>query len=157
MTELNTASTDIKQNQYGNISHSVSDQLIPKYFLNNPFIIFLLNRNVATIIFVTLLNLSYLLACKTDNPSLISSFGTASTIFGFLLTLKHNFLSNTKDLETAHDKLEGAMSLKDQNWYKKPEVLLKVKSAVKDEYTGILIIILSTALSAYGQHIPLIQ
>jgi hypothetical protein len=155
MTEQIPKTSTTEDNQYGNISHATSDQVLPKHFLNNLFIVFLLNRNVAILIFITTLNLSYLLACKTSNPSLISSFGTAATIFGFLLTLKHNFISDTKDIETAHDKIEGVAALKDQNWFKKPAVVLKVKEAVKDEYSGIVIIILSTTLAAYGQYIPL--
>ena len=89
--------------------------------------------------------------------SLINASGSVIIVFGILLTIKHNFLHDTKSLKSAITKHFNMGNWGGLDIELKPEYVNPTVEAVWDEYAGIILLILGTLLNAYGNYIPVLK
>ena len=131
---------------------------MPPLIFHNKWFRWLFNREKILFISLIYTYYSYFYASYFNEPSLITASGVIITVFGLLLTLKHNFISDSLDLRIAFDKFHHkAGPLEYEGELDSPTLVNPVISAVKDEYSGVLLIILGSVIGAYGNLVPLIE
>ncbi|MGD1468528.1 hypothetical protein [Vibrio harveyi] len=130
---------------------------MPPLIFHNKWFRWILCRDKAVFLSLSFVYYSYFYASVWSSPPLISGSGVMMTVVGLLLTLKHNFVSDSKDLETAFSKYHRKAGFLDYDGeLTTPGLVNPVVSAVKDEYVGILLIVLGSLIGAYGDLLPLI-
>lgn len=130
---------------------------MPNIFLNNRVFSFLLNRFVLAILSLIIFFISYIFVMGGAQLGLINASGSVIIVFGILLTIKHNFLHDTKSLKSAITKHFNMGNMGDLDIEIKPEYVNPTVEAVWDEYAGIILLILGTLLNAYGNYIPVVK
>ena len=139
------------------MSKSETLKRMPSIFLNNKVFSFLLNRFVLTILSLIIFFISYIFVMGGAQLGLINASGSVIIVFGILLTIKHNFLHDTKSLKSAITKHFNMGNMGDLDIEIKPEYVNPTVEAVWDEYAGIILLILGTLLNAYGNYIPVVK
>jgi len=130
---------------------------MPNIFLNNRVFSFLLNRFFLAILSLIIFFISYIFVMNGAQLSLINASGSVIIVFGILLTIKHNFLHDTKSLKSAITKHFNMGNWGGLDIELKPEYVNPTVEAVWDEYAGIILLILGTLLNAYGNYIPVLK
>ncbi|EGR3967666.1 hypothetical protein DDN11_18890, partial [Vibrio cholerae] len=128
----------------------------PKFLLDHKKLQWIYDRDKAALLSVVILYYSYFYASLLELPSIFSSSGSIVSAIGLLLTLKHNFLSSVKNPEEAvakHNQYGRTTSI---FMMKMPSVVNPTIIALKDEYVGILLVLLGGITNGYGGFLPLL-
>jgi hypothetical protein len=130
----------------------------PSLYLNNIVVRFFLKRYVALFFCIIIFFSSYILSSYNESHTFITGSGSVVSIIGLLLTLKHNFISEASEPKVACFKFHHKMgSFNSIHQMKDPEYVNPVISAIRDEYLGILMVIIGGLVSGYGSFIPIIN
>lgn len=111
----------------------------------------LLNTFFVVVLVLTSSVISFWYSLETGDFVWFSRAGSIVTVFGILLTVKHNILSNSRDLESVvMEKNNYAKYAPKKGSDKYTEHENSAKGIIRDEYVGILITILGTIVWGYG-------
>ncbi|WP_224215335.1 hypothetical protein [Vibrio metschnikovii] len=89
--------------------------------------------------------------------ALFSSSGAIMSAVGLLLTLKHNFISVAQSPYQAVVKHHQTFRLSSRNMMENPTFVNPAIIALKDEYIGIILVLLGGLVSGYGGFLPLLE
>lgn len=92
-----------------------------------------------------------------QQTTLLPGSGAIIIVFGLILTIKHSYLSNIRNIAELIAKQNALLNLASAGWEKDPENVEKAQTAASDEGTGLVIIILGSIISAIAPLIPLIN
>ncbi|EGR1298348.1 hypothetical protein EAF56_20390 [Vibrio alginolyticus] len=128
----------------------------PKFLLVHKKLQWIYDRDKAVLLSVVVLYYSYFYASLFELPSIFSSSGSMVSAIGLLLTLKHNLLSSMKNPKEAVSKHNLFSRISSINAMDMPDVVNPTIIALKDEYVGILLVLLGGIISGYGGFVPLL-
>ena len=115
----------------------------------------LVNRFWLTLLSLLFFLVSYFSVSFVVGSALVTKAGVIITIFGLLLTLKHNFLSTNSDVILALQETEGAsLKLVYEGYAKCDYNIQKTAERLADEVYGFGLIILGSLIGAYGDLLP---
>ena len=130
---------------------------LPKLFFHGKFFHNELKRLNIIFLSVIYVYYSYFYASMLEMPALINGSGVIVTVFGLLLTLKHNFIDYSNDKRGAYDSYYGTANLIDSHDdLNNPIYMEPVFNAIRDEYWGVILIFIGSVIGAYGGLVPLI-
>ena len=115
------------------------------------------NKTAAIIYSILIFCMLYIHDSYCQQTTLLPGSGTIIIVFGLILTIKHSYLSNIKNVSELIAKQNAFLRLPSQGWEKDPDKVEKAKIAASDEGTGLVIIILGSIISAFAPLIPLIN
>ncbi len=128
----------------------------PKVLLVHKKLQWIYDRDKAALLSVVILYYSYFYASLLELPSIFSSSGSIVSAIGLLLTLKHNFLSSMKNPKEAVSKHNQYSRFGSAHMMEIPGVVNPTIIALKDEYVGILLVLLGGITNGYGGFLPLL-
>jgi hypothetical protein len=130
----------------------------PKLYFNNIVVKLVLNRYVALSLSILFFVISYSFASCTSNYLYLTGSGSIISIVGLLLTLKHNFISDSQNPTAAFAKFHRKMgAFNNKNQMEEPHLVNPVIGAIRNEYFGIFMVIIGGLVSGYGGLIPIIK
>ncbi|MEZ8068019.1 hypothetical protein [Vibrio sp. FF145] len=129
----------------------------PSFYLNKNWIKKLMQREVSLGISITVMYYSYFYACRFDNIALFSGSGSVVSIIGLLLTLKHNFINNASNPDAAFHKYHNKMgTFNSLGQMEDASKVNPVIQAIRDEYVGVILLVLGGLVSGYGGLVKLV-
>ncbi|ELY3410711.1 hypothetical protein CYQ90_23420 [Vibrio parahaemolyticus] len=128
----------------------------PKVVLVHRSILWMLERDKAVFTSLVIFYYSYFYASVFEIPALFSSSGATVSAVGLLLTLKHNFISVAQSPHDAVAKHHQMGRMSKTNIMENPAYVNPAIIALKDEYVGIILVLLGGLVSGYGGFIPLL-
>jgi len=128
----------------------------PKFLLVHKSIKWVVDKDNAVLISLVIVYYSYFYASLLKLPSIVSSSGALISAIGLLLTLKHNFLSSVEKPPEAVAKHHNIGNLGSTNMMQNPTYVNPAIIAIKDEYVGILLVLIGGFISGYGGFVPLL-
>ncbi|HHF3011093.1 TPA: hypothetical protein ACPJ06_003969 [Vibrio diabolicus] len=129
----------------------------PKFLLIHNKLQWIYDRDKAVLLSVVILYYSYFYASLLELPSIFSSSGSMVSAIGLLLTLKHGVLSSMKNPKEAVSKRNLFGRISSIDMMEIPDVVNPTIIALKDEYVGILLVLLGGIISGYGSFVPLLS
>ena len=95
---------------------------------------------------------SLVLSLSSRDPQWFGRAGSIATVCGLLLTVKHSILSASRDeAEVVHEKQHWAKWAPANDSAEYQAALVDAKRVIRDEYLGLLITVLGTAVWGYGE------
>jgi hypothetical protein len=128
----------------------------PKVILVHRSINWLMDKDRAVLLSIVLAYYSYFYASMYQNSAVFTSSGSIISAIGLLLTLKHNFLAIAQNAQAAVIKHHQIMRFASQGMMEDPEYVNPAIIALKDEYTGVILVLIGGFISGYGGFVPLI-
>lgn len=115
----------------------------------------MVNRFWLILFSILIFLVSYFSASFVVGSALVTKAGVIITVFGLLLTLKHNFLFKNSDAILALQETEGA-SLKSvwEGYAESDHNVQETAERLSDEVYGFGLIILGSLIGAYGDLLP---
>ncbi|EPC8671145.1 hypothetical protein ACR3BM_002254 [Vibrio vulnificus] len=128
----------------------------PKVFLVHKKLKWVYERDKATFLSIVILYYSYFYASIFELSAIFSSSGSIVSAIGLLLTLKHNFLSCMTNPEEAVMKHNQYFRFAHDQMMEMPNVVNPTIIALKDEYVGVVLVLLGGIVNGYGSFLPLL-
>ncbi|MGF1841588.1 hypothetical protein L4C39_00060 [Vibrio clamense] len=126
----------------------------PKVVFVHSSILWVFDRKKAVAVSIIIFYYSHFYASVLGMPSLFSSSGAIVSAVGLLLTLKHNFISIAQSPYAAVVKHHQMGSFASVNMMEDPKYVNPAVIALKDEYVGIILVLLGGVVSGYGGFVP---
>ena len=123
---------------------------LPKFFFKKPILQFLLNTKYVVVFCVLAVGYSIYKVKTGSSPNLVGASEGLVIVFGFLLTIKHNFIADTESLKNAIEKHFRMGKTSSVDMEEDPIFVNPTIRAIKDEYLGIFLVVIGTILSSYG-------
>jgi len=115
----------------------------------------MVNRFWLILFSILIFLVSYLSASFVIGSALVTKAGVIITVFGLLLTLKHNFLSKNANAILALQETEGAsLKLQWEGYAECDHNVQETAERLSDEVYGFGLIILGSLIGAYGDLLP---
>ena len=129
----------------------------PKVVFVHRSILWIFERDNAVFASLIVFYYSYFYASVLEMSALFSSSGAIVSAVGLLLTLKHNFISIAQSPYEAVVKHHQMGRFASVNMMENPTYVNPAIIALKDEYVGIILVLLGGFVSGYGGFVPLLE
>ena len=115
------------------------------------------NRKIATVFSLVLIISGYIIDCYYQTNRFLTPNAAIVTALGLILTIKHHYLSHIVSVVSlvSSDYKQPRYASSPEVYAQDTEYVNKVISKARDEGLGLVLILLGTAINAYGSFIPL--
>jgi hypothetical protein len=116
------------------------------------------NRRIAVFSSLALIAIGYAIDCYHQTNVFLTPNAAIVTALGLILTIKHHYLSHIVSIPSliSASHKQSRFSASPEAYAQNDEYVNNVISKASDEGLGLVLILLGTAINAYGSFIPLV-